>query len=517
MRSTRGLAEAVVIGLLMGSTGWASERASAPADPQSKAAGESGAKPDGAATIADTPQAYLDASINNAKRRMTGKYTGDGWTWHACFTMNGFIDSYLATREAAWLDARQGWLGPVAGQEGRLGEHPIGDPIMLDPMVRFAAVVLKDEPALAAKYGDRARAYVTLTRQLMFEKWEARGIWREDGPYGAFTGWPWYYTEQDANRWQPTGAGRDAITLPFNMQVHWGIVAARLHRITGEKAWRDKALRVFRFVKSRLVLYDDHYSWNYWEPLGPWDVDSNDAQAFRHWIGTHPYRDYQAGEVHAIVEAFHHGAVFDAQDMRRFVRTNTHVMWKGSLDDIQWNNSDAGVQKGAFGEVRLASKPTGIFNRYAGALWTDLAEFDPTARQIYERQLKPGTYEHAYYYNVTRKREPSYERRHRDLPADVLDVPFSPNCTLSMAAVMPSDIERGKPALVACQARVAGDLKIELRGEDGKQAVATLRKAGPHGPGILNLTWDAKDTKPGRYRIRWTLKDQYREFPVEVR
>lgn len=503
--------------------------------PRTQAAGGSGAKAGDPVTITDTPQGYLDASIDNAKRRMTGKYTGDGWTWHACFTMNGFIDSYLATRDTAWLDAavkyfdwnigllltgpdgHQGWLGPVPGQAGRLGEHPIGDPIMMDPMVRFAAVVLKDEPALAGKYGRSARAYVALARKLMFEKWEARGIWREDGPYGVFTGWPRYYTEQEPNRWQPSLSGRESITLPFNMQVHWGLVAARIHRITGEKAWRDKSLRIFNFVKGRLVLYDEHYSWNYWEPFGPWDVDSNNSQAFRHWIGTHPYRDYQAGEIRAIVEAFHHGVTFDAQDMKRFVRTNIRVMWNGSLDDIQWNNSNAGVQKGAFGEIRLASKPAGIFNRYAGALWTDLVQFDPTARKIYEKQLTPGTYQHAYYYNVTRNREPSYERRHGDLPATAWDFPFSNNSTLSMVAAMPSAVERGKPTVLACQTRVEGDLTIELRSEDGKGAIATLREASPRRPGILNLTWDTKDTKPGRYRVRWTLKGEYRDFPIEVR
>lgn len=501
----------------------------------SQAGDASGASAAARDAISYTPQGYLEASINNAKRRMTGKWTGDGWTWHARFTMDGFLDSYLATRDAAWLDAaakyfdwcvsllemgpdgHQGWLGPVAGQEGKLSEHPIGDAIMMDPMVRFAALVLKDEPALAETYGDKARSYATLARKLMFEKWEARGTWHEDGPYGVFTEWPWYFTEQEAGAWHEPPPGTRAITLPMNMQVHWGLVAARLHRITGEKAWREKSLKLFRFVKSRLVLYDDHYSWNYWEPFGPWDVTPDNPQAFRHWIGTHAYRDYQLGEVNAFVEAFHLGVVFDAQDMKRFVRTNLHVMWNGRLDDIQWNNSNAGVQKGAFGQIRLASKPTGIFNRYAGTLWTDLVDFDATARKIYEKQLEPKTYQYAYYYNVTRKREPSYERRHADLPADVFEFPFVANCTLGMAAAMPSVVERGKPTLLACQARVEGGLRIELRSEDGTRAVATLRGETLQKAGLFNLSWDAKDAKAGRYRVRWTLKGEYRDFPIEIR
>jgi len=489
----------------------------------------------GKATITLTPEAYYRGAYNNAHRRMQGRYTGDGWTWHARYTMDGFLDGYLATRDPAWLDAAvkyfdwtislllagpdgcKGWLGPVPGQPGKFGEHPIGDAIMMDPMVRFAAMVLKDEPALTTKYGDRARAYVALAKELMFEKWQKRGTWHEDGPYGVFTEWPRHYTEQEPNRWHDPPAGTRTITLPFNMQVHWGMVAGRIHYITGEPAWRQKALKLFNFLKSRLCLYKDHYCWNYWEPFGAWDVDPGKAQAFRHWINTHAYRDYQAGEVRAMVEAYNLGLTFDAEDMKRLVNTNIKVMWTGSLDDIKWNNTHAGVQKGAYGRIRLASKPTGIFNRYAGTLWTDLVQFDATARRIYEKQLKPGSYQHAYYNNVTRQREPSYKRRRPDLPADVLDHPFSSCCTLTMVTVIPSTIERGKPAVVACLARAAGDLKIELTTADGTKKLATLREAAKQAEGVFNLTWQTKDTAPGRYRIRWTLRGEHRDFPITVR
>jgi hypothetical protein len=386
---------------------------------------------------------------------------------------------------------------------------------MNEPMVRFAELVLKDEPALSAKYGDRAKEYVELAKRVLFEKWQKRGIWHEDGPYGAFSEWPWYYTEGDANAWR-TQPGARAITMPFNMQVFWGITAARLHRITGEQAWRKQALKIFGFVKSRLCLYQDHYSWNYWEPFGPWDVEPNNPQAFCHWIGTHPYRDYQAGEVGQIVEAFHRGLVFDERDMKRLVNTNTKVMWKGSLEKIEWNNSDADVQKGAFGEIRLSSKPTGEFDRYAGTLWTSLADFDPSVRRIIEKQLAPGSYENAYYYNVIAKRQPSYARWYADLPADVMEFPFSSCCTLTMAAVMPGVVVKGRPALVSCVSRVDGELGIELYSSDGKEKVAVLRPEGKHPAGICNLPWDAKDVVPGQYRVRWTLKGEHRDFPITV-
>jgi len=109
------------------------------------------AAPAGRATIDTTPEQYYQGAQGNAARRMTGKYTGNSWTWHARFPMHGFLDAYLATRDPAWLDAAakyfdwnvglllvgpdgfQGWLGPVSGAPDKLSEHPIGDAIMLEP------------------------------------------------------------------------------------------------------------------------------------------------------------------------------------------------------------------------------------------------------------------------------------------------------------------------------------------------------------------------------------------------
>jgi len=493
-----------------------------------------GGAPAGQATIDSTPERYYQGACNNAKGRMTGKYTGNSWTWHARYPMDGFIDAYLATRDKAWLDAAakyfdwnigflltgpdgyQGWLGPVSGKPEQLGEHPIGDAIMIDPMVRFAELVLKDEPSLAGTYGKQARAYVALAGKLMFEKWEKRGIWHEDGPYGVFTEWPWYYTEQEADRWHAPPAGVRAITLPFNMQVHWGIVAERLHRITGKKVWEDKALKLMNYLKSRLCLYKDHYTWNYWEPFGPWDIDPKNPQAFRHWVGTHGYRDYQAGEVRLMAQAFHRGLTFDAEDMKRLVRTNTQVMWNGSLDDIKWNNSNAGAQKGALGAIRLPSKPKGIFNRYAGALWTGLVDFDPTVRKILERQLKPGTHQHAFYHNVTAKRPPSYDRHYAGEPARVFDFPYSSCSTLMMATAIPSTVARGKRTVLACMGRVPGELTIDLYSADGTEKLREIGRSERKARGYLNLTWDTGDAAPGNYRVRWSLKGEHRDFPITV-
>jgi len=486
------------------------------------------------ATIKDAPQAYLRGCLSNARGRMDGKFTGDGWTWHANYPMDSFIESYLATRDRAWLDAaveyfdwcieqlltgpdgRKGWLGAAYRMPGRLGEYPLGDCLLLEPMLRFSELVLKDEPALADAYGKSAASYVALARQLIFEKWDHRGIWHEDGPCGVYPDWPWTFTEKEPDHWQPPPAGTHASTLPINMQVHWGMAALRLWRITGEPAWRDRALKIFNFAKSRLNLYDDHYSWNYWEPFGPWDIKPDRPQDFVTWINTPPYRDYQLGEVRAFVEAYQRGITFDETDMRRLVRTNLHVMWNGKTgDDVAWNNSNAGVQKGAFGEIRLPSKPEGMFNRYAGTLWTSLVAFDATARQLYEAQLAPGTWQHAFYHNVTAAQPPSFQRRLAPAEAAVFKAPLHPCCTITMVAVIPTVVQRGSDTVLACQGRLPGALKIELATADGGKVLRTLKEAELKL--IVNHPWSTGDVKPGRYRIRWTLKGQYREMPVEVR
>ena len=486
---------------------------------------------DSSATLRETPEAYLQACISNSRKHMTGEHTGDAWTWHARHPMHSFLDAYLATRDAAWLDAaveyfesclkllatgpdgEKGWLGPAYRMPDRLGEYPTGDVLLLEPMTRFAALVTKDEPALADKYGQAAARYVDLAEKQAFAKWEKRGIWRESGPYGAFLDWPWTFTEEAPGRWHAPPPGKSEFTLPLNMQAYWGITALRLYRITGRDAWHDKAERIFRFAKSRFTLYDDHYAWNYWEPFGPWDLKPGNPQDFSSWIDTHPYPNYQAGEVAAFVEAYHHGVVFDEQDMRRLVRTNLHVMWNGNLDNPQWNNSNAGVQKAALGEIRRGTpRPNGTF---AGTLWAALVPFDASARSLYAKQLTPGDIEDAYYRCVTARTPPGYQRRYADLKSSPFDFPFQPCSTITMATVIPPVIERGQYALVACQGRVAGALKVELRSDDGTTALAVLKEAPLKL--IVNHMWDTSSVKPGQYRVRWTLKDEYREFPIEVR
>ena len=98
---------------------------------------------------------------------------------------------------------------------------------------------------------------------------------------------------------------------PFNKQMDAAQVCLRIYRVTGEKFYWDRAEKIFFTAKSRFQYFDDHYTWNYWEPLVPKDIDL-ERKNTRHGVWVHPWRSgYQAGEVQKIVEAYHYGMVFD--------------------------------------------------------------------------------------------------------------------------------------------------------------------------------------------------------------
>jgi hypothetical protein len=104
------------------------------------------------------------------------------------------------------------------------------------------------------------------------------------------------------------------------------------------------------------------------------------------------------------------------------------------------------------------------------------------------------------------------------LPVTEFEFPFHGNCDLIMAAVLPSVITKEKPAYLVCENRVSKPVDIALYSSDGNSKIRDIR-AGQSGDneGLLILPWDAKDVPPGNYRIRWTVRDSYREFPVEVK
>ena len=480
----------------------------------------------------ETAQQHFERVMKNPHIQVEGQVTGEGFCWHAASAANNFVTGYLAYEDTAWLDygvqyfdwlvglmaeapdGYKGWIGPFIYDKSVWCDVHVGDAILVNPMLRFAEVVLSDE-LLTEKYGVAANGYVALAQKHLIEKWATRGTWHEDGPYGVYASWDRYFKPGDLSEWRDIEIAKSNLSLPFNKQFDMAIAALRLWRITGDEQYRDKAERTFRLMKSRIRLVDDHYVWNYWEPLGSWDAGQEDL---RHWVNVHPYRNYQSGEVSDIVEAYHSGIVFDKQDIERIIRTNLGVMWNGDKDNPKWRNSND------TGPWEPPPPPPKGWKGRAGTLWSALKDFDETVRMLYERSLEPGTLSHAHYHNVTAAEPVGFERKYAG-EGLVDDVAFTDCDNLIMVGVLPSTFMQSKTTLLVNKADEGGTLVIAVYRENGERIAVlydnTMMGGSDRVKGIFMMPWDGTNAlgKPvgkGRYLIRWTLNDVYRELPVWV-
>lgn len=480
--------------------------------------------PFAAAAQAQIPNAddLLRSRMNTPMLRSESDLTGEGVCWHAAYDMNKFMEGYRKTGEQGYLEAAvtyyealldklytapdgyQGWVGPYIYDENYIGDVHIGDAILFNPMLDFSETILKRSPeTLREKYADKAEKYVSLAKKHLIEKWDQRGTWHEDGRYGAYVSWDQYMTPDHLDEWRVLDVKNSNLTLPFNKQNSMGIACLRIYRITGETFYREKALKIFNYMKSRMTLFRDHYVWNYWEPFGPWDIDESQSNSLRHWVNVHPYRNYQAGEIHEIVEAYHSGVTFNKIDIQRIINTNLKVMWNGDRENPEWRNSNYAVQMAALGELPIKEAPGGHFPNLAGTLWTGLADFSETVREL-------G--------GMDRDDPVRFDRKYDHLPVTVLERPFHSNQSFTMAAAIPAAPTQGETVQLVTQLRVGGKLSIALYDEDDEAPLQTIRPDPDEDihAGVHITSWDTETIEPGRYRVRWILNDEIREFPITI-
>jgi hypothetical protein len=471
---------------------------------------------------------YFDRVMANPNLKVEGKATGEQFCWHAASGAHGFVNGYRAWGDTSWLDkggeyfdwlaslmetapdGYKGWIGPFIYNGIAWCDVHVGDAILVNPMLDFAELVLKDE-SLEGVYGEQARRYVQIAERDLLEKWDSRGTWIDDGKLGAYVAWNRYLEPGDLSAWRDMEIDKSGLSLPFNKQMDMGVAALKLFRITGKEEYRVRAEKVFLLMKSRFQYYDQRYVWNYWEPLGPWDIDREEGK-IRHWVNVHPKRNYQAREVGFMVEAYHTGVVFDQKDIERILKTNLGVMWNGDREKPRWRNANVG---GEWHQDEYNS---------AGTLWSGLLDFDQTLRDLYALRLKPGTTGHAYFQKVTLSREPGFERKYRSVD-EIPQIDFSECRELNMVAVLPQVVARGEKATVICKARVPGELEVVLYSVEGAR-LETLYAGEIEGgydglEGIFWLEWEGKRGNgealdSGEYRIRWTFGGEYREYPVVI-
>jgi hypothetical protein len=287
------------------------------------------------------------------------------------------------------------------------------------------------------------------------------------------------------------------------------IACLRIYRITGETRYREKALKMFNFMKSRMSLFQDHYVWNYWEPFGPWDIEDAESNKLRHWVNVHPYRNYQAKEIQYIAEAYHSGITFTAQDIQRLINTNLKAMWNGNKENPKWNNSNYAVIKDALGR-EPERKPNPRFKGFAGTLWTGLKDFSSTIRELAEDKDSATTH----------SSPPSLKRKYSQFPVTECHRPFPSNSAFVTFAMIPSVVRPGQTPYLICETRISGPVTIDLFSRDGNQKLDTLQtlqnKRNRERDKLFVIPWNDMNSNPGEYRIRWTWNDEIREYPIWI-
>ena len=495
-----------------------------------------------------TAEDYYQKMVDNPDLERYSR--GESFCWHARVGMKQFVNNYKITKDKSWLDygvkyydflldkmdtapdGYKGWIGPYGYDKNFWCDVHVGDAILLVEMLDFAEMVLKDE-SLKKIYGDKANSYVEIAKKDFVEKWDKRGTWHEDGEFGAYVSYNKYLKSDNLKEWitrdEVSGTG---LSLPFNKQNDAALVCLVIYRITGEEFYRDKAEKIFFFMKSRFQYFDNHYVWNYWEPFGPWDINEEKRDT-RHWVGVHPYRSgYTAREVHQIVDAYHTGVVFGEQDIQRIISTNLEVMWNKDKENPEFINSNGrGGEKDTVG-LGDFKKRWGHSNvtKNAGQLWTGLLDFSQTIRDLYQLRFKEDAampVERLYYENVVLKEPPGFKRRNAKDMVIVKYFDFTECRDINMAAVMPSVITRGEESVIINKSLESGQLEIALYSKDGKDKIISLHKGNIKGgygghEGIFYIKWDGtdpdkKEAYKGDYRIRWTLGDGYREYPVIIK
>ncbi len=468
-----------------------------------------------------SPKDLLSSYMRTKLLQAPDTLTGEGVAWHAAWNIGVFQKSFLETKDPDYLEAAakyfdalvgkmhkspdgyRGFVGPYIYDKKFICDVHVADSILINPMLGLAELVLKSE------YKDKlthlkpqAEAYVALAKKDLIEKWEKRGTWYEDGDHGGYTSWNRYMTADDLSAWRDLKGTKSGLSLPFNKQFDMGIAHLRLHRITGDKFYHDRAAKIFNFLKRRLTLHDDHYIWSYWEPMTPNDIESDSK--YTHWVNVHPYRNYQAGEMHNIVEAYHSGLTFDKTDMQRFINTNLKVMWNGDKASPKWVNSNHAMKKIATGKEPVYKTGHG-FKTLAGTLWKDLADFDETIRDIGKlKKDKPVSFER-HYPDI---KEKIYNREMHDCPY------------VYMAAVIPSHIKAGADTKVCTAYFKSGNLSIDVYDAKGNKVQTISEIPAEEVVGakqvITNKTWSTKGLKKGQYTVRWSIRGSYRQYPITI-
>lgn len=478
--------------------------------------------------FSETAKGFRDKLMSNGN---IGKTSGELFTWHARAGIDGFIQGYYAYgKDKSWLeeatkyydfliskmkkepDGFMGWSGTdISSSKGITSSVVIGDSNLLDPMLEFSEIVMKDPALKSTPLGDKAKKYMELAKETLIDKWDKRNAYYVDGRFASYL-----YTGVviDDKTKQIKVLSNKVISENLNKHGRMGACFLKFYRITGEPMYKERAEKIFGHYKAIMRYHKDEnrYFWNFWEPLGPFDWKTSIPAS---WVDVHPNRaGYQAAECSHFVEAYHTGVVFSEDDMKKIINTNLW-MWNKSLSKIHFTSADG----------TATGREEGKEGADAGTLWSSLADFDPKIREIYSARLKEGNNEvaAAYFKNVTCKEAPSFKRKFVTGEVTLPDIPIYPSRDISMAVCIPAHISAAKNEMmkIGCKVKAVGTVKLNLFSDDGKTSLFEIGSlTAKRGNEFCSMKWDGKDKSgkalKGNYRVRFTMKDSTREWPVKL-
>jgi hypothetical protein len=335
--------------------------------------------------------------LHESETRYCDTEMGEELGWLASPLLNGFYYGYLATHDPKWADRLIDWTDAIIRRavtepDGYVGwpkpnvdsanrpsdtvtDNMLGEAMALRPVVLMAGEIRKT-PALNAKYGAKADAYIALAEKT-YEKWDARGCWRRTDSGGLWV-FPMFGIDSKSGAWTDGYARRttEGFSAPANKEnliANWLIA---LYDVTDKPIYQQRAEQWWRLMKSRMTLrgHGRYYVWNYWDPAGPWDYKPDGSP--RHWIGVHANGGYYAADVESMVIAYEHHLVFTRDDIARLIATNRDFMWDGRFTNARFRRIDGGLP-----DMRWLTTP--------GVLWIALVPYDPTLRKVFEATHNP--------------------------------------------------------------------------------------------------------------------------------
>jgi hypothetical protein len=338
--------------------------------------------------------------LQDARNRYCDREMGEEIGWLVSPFLNGFYYGYLATGDVKWVERLVDWADSVIRRgvkepDGYIGwpkaagastsavadfttDNQLGEAMGLRPIVLMADTMRKT-PALREKYAEKAKEYLALAEQV-FDKWDARGCWREV-EHGGLWVVPPFGLDPKTGRWTDGYERRktDGFSHPANKQnliAGWLIA---MHDVTKKPVYRERAEQWWRQMKSRMRRRENgkYYVWNYWDPAGPWDYQPDGSP--KHWVGVHPNGGYYTIDVEGIVAAYEHGLVFTKAELDRLIATNRDFMWNGHVAGAAFRRIDGG-------------EPDPRWKNTSGVLWEALVPYDPTLRKFFEANHNPASW-----------------------------------------------------------------------------------------------------------------------------